>query len=133
MRSYMRRWFAKASPEKKEHWNRMRRANQALHPETCRAKSKRFRDKIRDLTMTAYGGCCSCCGEDEQVFLTLDHIIPVHNRKRASGHRLYMQLRKQGWPKEYQLLCYNCNHAKGTNEACPHKNLVRKLLHGVTA
>lgn len=133
MRTYRRVWAANASPEKKERWNMLRRANQAAHPETARAKSKRFRDKVRDLMLYAYGGACACCGENEPVFLTLDHIIPIKSRKRPSSHQMYMQLRKEGWPKGYQILCYNCNHAKGMNEACPHQAIVKNRLHGVTA
>src|SRR5271169_6452155 len=98
MRNYQRRWHANASPERKEHWRQMRRANHASHPETCRAKSKRFRDKIRDLTLAAYGGACVCCGENEPVFLTLDHVVPIRSKKRPSSHQLYMKLRKESYP-----------------------------------
>jgi 5-methylcytosine-specific restriction endonuclease McrA len=133
MRSYRKRWMANASPEKKARWYEMRKANQALHPQTGLAKSKRFRDKIRELTLAAYGGVCVCCGEDELVFLTVDHIIPVHNRARPSSYQLCLQLRKQGFPSGYQILCFNCNHAKGTSEACPHQRIVKRKLHGITA
>lgn len=129
MRQYRKQWCREMSPEKKAHWNAMRRANQAAHPETTRAKSKRFRDKIRDFTLAAYGGACVCCGEDEAVFLTLDHIIPIRSKCRQSSHQLYMKLRKEQYPSGYQLLCYNCNAAKRTDAECPHAKLVKEKVH----
>ena len=42
---------------------------------------------------------------------------------------MYRWLKKHGFPKEgFQLLCYNCNCAKGFFGKCPHKkqDLVQK-------
>lgn len=129
MRAYLKKWMANAPPEKKERWRRMRAANQAAHPETSRAKAKRFRDKIREQVLTAYGGACVCCGENEYVFLTIDHIVPIKRaRGRDSSYEVCLQLRKEGYPTGYQILCYNCNHAKKTGDECPHRLIVRRKL-----
>lgn len=70
-----------------------------------------------------YGGKCSCCGEERYQFLTLDHI---NGRDKAvvreTGTRAWARLRCLGWPKDgYQILCFNCNCAKGIYGECPHR------------
>lgn len=56
--------------------------------------------------------------------LTIDHINGVaedHKGKRyRGGERLYLWLRQQKWPNGFQVLCANCNFAKGFYGACPH-------------
>lgn len=75
-----------------------------------------------------YGGKCSCCGEDTVEFLTIDHINNDgaecrKNTNQGTGGKLYRWLIKNNYPKDnYQLLCYNCNCAKGFFGYCPHQN-----------
>jgi hypothetical protein len=83
--------------------------------------------------IAAYGGKCSCCGESEPAFLTLDHVGgggAAHRRaikKKSEGRanvtrKLRQELKAQGWPKDkYRLLCMNCNFATGHKKACPHQ------------
>lgn len=78
------------------------------------------RYKIAVLNRYSSGGApkCACCGETRYEFLCVDHIKPVGGRKRVSYHEL---LRLPIRRKAYQILCHNCNQAKGDNEDCPHK------------
>lgn len=70
---------------------------------------------------------CSCCGEANIAFLSIDHINGNHkedtheNGKKLTASNLYLKLKKLGFPKGYQVLCYNCNCAKANNAICPHK------------
>ena len=73
-----------------------------------------------------YGEACRCCGESWPVFLTIDHIKrgsgAKHRRKIGKGGtRMYRWLRRNGWPKGFQVLCWNCNHAKHCKIKCPHQ------------
>ena len=85
-----------------------------------------YRANLKADMLAAYGNKCACCGEDEPLFLELDHI---HNDgaacRRAYGNQFmeWVDLRKQGWPKQnHQLLCANCNKGKLRNNGiCPHK------------
>jgi len=83
-----------------------------------------FNNKI--LIIKEYGGKCACCGEDTIEFLTIDHINnngakERKNTKQGTGGKLYRWLIKNNFPKDnYQLLCYNCNCAKGFFGYCPH-------------
>jgi len=87
--------------------------------------------KVRRLAFQAYGGPkCACCGEEEDYFLSLDHIeqdgnahrLTVGKRKDWGGHHLYRHLKQRGYPAGYQVLCFNCNHGRRMNGGvCPHK------------
>jgi hypothetical protein len=54
------------------------------------------------------------------MFLTIDHIEnngAEHRRQQRNGqnkgHDIYAWLRKNNYPEGFQVLCYNCNCAKG--------------------
>jgi hypothetical protein len=70
--------------------------------------------------LRAYGSRCACCGENEIWFLALDH-IGGRDKTINRGKQELSRLRRLGWPKDnYQLLCHNCNLAKGFYGVCPH-------------
>ncbi len=71
---------------------------------------------------------CNCCGEKHIEFLTIDHIDcghKYHGRdKKPNKHfciNMCEYLMKNDFPKGYQILCYNCNCAKGFFGKCPHE------------
>ena len=95
------------------------------NPDRRRKYSQDFRRKLRLETIAAYGSKCSCCGETIPEFLTIDHIFNDGAKQRKeegySGISLYALLKRNGFPKDrYQLLCMNCNFAKGKHGQCPH-------------
>lgn len=70
---------------------------------------------------------CQCCNEKEIKFLCLDHIDGGggEERKRLNGRGgviFYAYLKAHKYPEGYQLLCFNCNGAKGIYGFCPHNN-----------
>ncbi|UOF80565.1 icea protein [Caudoviricetes sp.] len=78
-----------------------------------------------------YGAVCACCGEQQVLFLSVDHINNDGNShvtstgKRINGVYLYSQIVSQGYPDTYQILCMNCNWGKRMNKGvCPHLNNV---------
>jgi len=73
--------------------------------------------------------CCRCCGENFILdFLSIDHIdgrkhLPK-NEAKLGADALVMFLKRNNFPKGYQILCFNCNIAKGypkNNNECPMK------------
>lgn len=69
---------------------------------------------------------CTCCGESEVRFLTIDHINGNGSEHRKSskcgtGSVFYDWLIKEGMPEGYQVLCYNCNLARARHGICPHQ------------
>ena len=70
---------------------------------------------------------CSCCGEKERDFLTIDHVNGNGNETSKmlgmprGGSELYRWLVRKGFPPGYDVLCANCNASKGKHGACVHK------------
>lgn len=87
--------------------------------------SRRERANIKLDMLKAFGAKCSCCGEDNPYFLSLDHVQNdgAHERNRLGyGEvQIYRKARREGWPRDrYACLCMNCNFAKGHFGFCPH-------------
>lgn len=97
------------------------------YPERIKAEKRRYAQKMRTDCLIAYSGPephCSCCGETETKFLSIDHINgggDAHRREVGFGKSFYQWLRKNKFPPGFQILCHNCNMAKGFYGQCPHK------------
>lgn len=88
------------------------------------------RRKIRAEFVMAYGGRCTCCGESEADFLTLEHSNKdgMKHRQEFKGIGYLYDLRRRGWPKDgYTILCYNCNCVTKNGRICPHRRLKEKI------
>lgn len=107
--------------------NEYMRQWRVLNIETVRVRERANYQRLRMAVLSHYSGGamrCACCAESELAFLTIDHIVPIRRQNRDSRHggtALYSRLRSQGFPDGFQVLCYNCNCAKGANGECPHK------------
>jgi hypothetical protein len=73
---------------------------------------------------------CACCGEREVKFLALDHINGGGNQhrkaiglKNRAGHNFYLWVIRNNFPAWFQVLCHNCNMAKGLYGNYPHQAL----------
>ena len=91
------------------------------------ARQKILIAELRLQVIAGYGGQCSCCGEDNPIFLDLDHVNgggSAARRRNRSPYAAYRIARKQGFPPEYQVLCCNCNCGRHRNGGvCPHKEI----------
>lgn len=66
---------------------------------------------------------CQCCCEDSIEFLSIDHINnngAKQRREDKSSAKICRWLKKNNYPKGYQVLCFNCNMAKALYGSCPH-------------
>lgn len=137
-REYSRKYRANLGDAYREKMVQRRRdALAAMTPEEQAEFRKREAEKsirlnaiLREQVFAAYGGYkCSCCGETEPMFLSIDHVNNdgaemrkngVHSR---GGSPFYQWLRKNGFPDGFQVLCMNCNVGKHRNGGiCPHKS-----------
>lgn len=99
-------------------------------------KARRWRVALKAEVFNAYGNQCACCGEAEVTFLALDHVNgdgAEHRRSLAAGYagrtyQVYLDVKRQGFPPTYQLLCNNCNIAKHRLGECPHQTNRLKLV-----
>lgn len=88
-------------------------------------KARNYRKKYRLKVLENYGNKCECCGENNQDFLTIDHVNGggTQHRKEIkvhAGYHFYIWLIKNNYPSGYQVLCYNCHLAKSYRGRCPH-------------
>lgn len=95
---------------------------------TLARKRRERRERDRADALVAYGGKCACCGETEALFLTFDHINgdgAAHRREmRLNSVELCSWLRKQGYPDDFRVLCFNCNCGRDRNGGvCPHERI----------
>lgn len=73
---------------------------------------------------------CACCGEKEIHFLTIDHINgggTKHFKEIGMGTSFYRWLINNKFPPGFQVLCFNCNCAKGHFGICPHERKRKEL------
>lgn len=105
----------------------------AANPERARQASRNNVLKRRMAVLKHYGGDppkCACCGESTYQFLSIDHVNGGGNRHRREkrGNTLFTWLIKEGFPPGYQILCHNCNQAKGYYGVCPHQTVKQENL-----
>jgi len=99
--------------------------------------AKKYHESLRRDAFNAYGGPqCACCGTLVDEFLTMDHIEgggAAHraelrgnkNQSGGGGIKLYLWMKRMGYPPGFQVLCMNCNFTKGKYGVCPHQRDVQ--------
>lgn len=98
--------------------------NRESHKEWRKLWSREYRLKKKKEVLDYYGGECSCCGEKEMDFLTIDHIDGNGNkhRKEIRTKSMTYWLKMNKFPPGFQVMCFNCNCGRSINKGvCPHK------------
>ena len=89
-----------------------------FYRESTKAMNKSRKLEFLDM----YGGKCECCKETIYEFLCLDHINGRNRKhKNETGNVAYKRAIENYDPKEYRILCANCNAATRLGHICPHK------------
>ena len=118
--------------EKKHYWcKHCMKVPHKLSPAAIEHRNTYKREKRAQLrleTLIHYSNGlmkCSCCGESQERFLTLDHINnDGWKDKRKYGRSVMDMVKKQSYPEGYQILCYNCNCGRAHNKGvCPHEEI----------
>lgn len=127
---YRRRRWQEAQDKLKSYMRDYREKNK----NKLRKKAQDQHRKFRLAALAAYGGRCACCGESTTEFLAIDHVRNdghLHRKKErgARGGNIYRWLAKQNYPQDgrFQVLCHNCNVAKGLYGGCPHNGPVPNM------
>jgi len=79
---------------------------------------------VRRRLIDGYGGACTCCGERELAFLTLEHVLgngAAHRKRTKCTRAMYLEVIEAGFPSDFTVLCMNCNWAGRGGALCPHK------------
>ena len=101
------------------HVNAYRREYDKRNPELRKNNRKLRTARLRKRCLEHYGGECACCGETIFEFLTFDH-KSGRNDEKIRGTRLISWIRKNHYPDDIQILCWNCNCCFGHYGYCPH-------------
>jgi len=107
------------------------------HGQNREKENRQMRQHAMDEKMQVighYGGKCACCGERRVEFLTVDHMAGGGSQHRKIiGGKIHRWLIKNGFPGEFQILCFNCNSAKALFGVCPHRRVTsNKMEDGTT-
>jgi hypothetical protein len=128
LKGYRRRYWQKHRKQEQDRHKRYRAKNREAINKKNAVLAKLLYAKRRLLVLTHYSNGppkCSCCPETEIRFLSIDHIDGGgrKHRKRIGGSSsaLYRWIMENNYPSSFQVLCMNCNFAKGQNNICPHK------------
>ena len=120
-------YYAELRKKNPEKIKGQHRAHYYRHQEAKQAEARAYGQRIKRMAIDQYGGVCACCGEQDLVFLVIDHVGGGGNEHRRqlgkghSGYGFYRWLRKENYPPGYQVLCHNCNMAYAYQGFCPHR------------
>lgn len=94
--------------------------------DSCADKGAIDHRKLKQTILDHYGQVCNCpcgCRVTSFEWLTVDHVNNdgLHRQSggKNSGHALYRQIINREFPDSFQILCWNCNCAKGHYGQCP--------------
>ena len=115
------RW-CKDNRKRRNATDRKRRAENPIDG----SKQRRYRARLKEAAFAVYGRICKCCGESVAEFLTFDHIGGGGTKHRkqitAGGGAILLWLKQHGYPKCFQVLCFNCNWSTHVgNGKCYHQ------------
>lgn len=118
---YMRRWREK-NRERCNKWSRQ------YYQKKGNVRMRELARALKIEVLLEYGGICKCCGDDELLFLTIDHIDHGRGNPKIlhnlNGWNFYARLKREGFPKNgLQVLCMDCNAAKMWYGICPHQTM----------
>jgi hypothetical protein len=97
-----------------------------------RKRGQAYRAGVKEAVIQGYGSRCVWCGESDPICLVIDHVNnDGHLERKHSNHgqstMLHLHIIRNNFPKNYQLLCANCNTAKAINKGVLPKH--RKGIH----
>ena len=135
---YMKEYYQKTQEHQRQKtklWYKENQEKVILYRQKTKelTTKKRFEKKIKVYNhYSNYDIKCNCCGESQIEFLSIDHINNDGYKHRRSGMTHIIDwLIKNNFPSGFQLLCFNCNFAKGHSQdhICPHqKQLSENIL-----
>lgn len=141
-RAYNKRPEVKERERKRKHTPKYQTLQRKYvkRPEVKKRRSKRVSERYviyKDEVLQEYSKGvpkCKCCGVKGKEFLAIDHINgrkqmdtepelrKIGYSSKLIGYALWLWIRKNNFPKGFQVLCHNCNYAKGVLGKCPHKD-----------
>lgn len=104
----------------RDKFNEYGKKDYAKNKDGKREYQRKLTAKYKTTFLEMYGKACSCCGETIYDFLTIEHKQGQEKVTRRTGLVAYRDAVKEYRPDLYEVLCWNCNCAKGKLGYCPH-------------
>lgn len=123
-KKYQKRTYQQRKDIIKKTYERYIQKYKEKDPNYFKNKTSVYRFNFRKKVIVGYGGKCTCCGESQYEFLAIDHVNNDGNedrKKMKNSYRIHRYIIDNNFPKEYQILCHNCNLSKAFHGYCPHK------------
>uniref|UniRef100_A0A6M3JZH6 Putative HNH endonuclease n=1 Tax=viral metagenome TaxID=1070528 RepID=A0A6M3JZH6_9ZZZZ len=119
-RNSQKRAWALCNPDKVQAQHKCYYKNNRQY---AKQRAQDYRVKLKYTVLEHYSRGepkCAVCGEKDIIVLCIDHINghgQEHRRQigRTSGSAFYNWLIINGFPKGFQVLCFNCNMRKRFN------------------
>lgn len=105
---------------RKEKKNAYAREYYKIHRQEKMDYQRKIYKRTKEKFIEMYGGKCACCEEAIFDFLTIEHKNGQRRIIKETGTRAYRKAIKEYRPDLYEILCWNCNCAKGQLGYCPH-------------
>lgn len=118
---YYKEYHKTYSQNHRDETNESKRKSYPKYKDSKREYQRGLRKKYKDAFLEMYGGGCACCGEAVYDFLTIEHKQGQEKASRRTGLVAYRDAIKEFRPDLYEVLCWNCNCAKGHLGYCPHR------------
>ena len=103
-----------------------RKENEPNYRKKASRHGRNFHRKSRLKVLEYYGSRCKCCGESRNEFLCVDHLNgggSKHRKELRGKSSIFRYIIRNNYPKEFRVLCHNCNQSLGYYGYCPHKKL----------
>jgi len=73
--------------------------------------------------------CCQACGYNVFAVLTIDHLFGngSKHRRAINSISIWQWIKRNNYPKAYQVLCYNCNMLKEKTTVEEFKQITNNL------
>lgn len=109
--------------------NWLKGLNNRANTETTQGgeRDKKKGRKLKAEVISHYSGGtlkCACCGETKTDLLSINCTNNGGKQHRKSTGHFYYWLKRNNYPPGFQVLCMNCNCAKGWSGYCPHNKQI---------
>lgn len=139
IKAWRRRNYAENREQKILQWRQYVEGNKDKHRGWMQKANYKHRQGLKQQVVVLLGGKCSCCGETELAFLSVEHVGrwgAQHRRNdgwKARGAELYRRIINGLYPKDkFDVLCMNCQIATKDGRECPHQKIdVQALIAGI--
>lgn len=128
-REYRKKYYLEKEKDRRQHPEVKKKIKQRQkiyrqnHQAKIRERNRNRYQELRIKFFEMYGNSCTCCGESEPAFLSLEHKQgqPIGRKNKENTMQSTIRALSEYRPDLFEVLCHNCNQAQKFGNPCPHK------------